>query len=72
MHNPEIVQAIVAGLKQASELKQTPVFVFDRISDKPQESKSLEFQDAHSKRYVKEKNLFAVFHFSVTESGWEQ
>jgi site-specific DNA recombinase len=71
VNNLEIIQEVISGLKRATELGQTPVFLFDRISDKANESKSLEFQDAHSKRYVAEKNLCAVYHFSVTESGWK-
>lgn len=66
----ETTQQIMLGLRQAAEANLVPAFVFDRISDKPNESKSLEFQDTHSKRYVKEAGLFAVLHFSVTESGW--
>lgn len=66
----ELYQQIMAGLREAASTGKTPAFVFDRISDKPMESKSLEFQGAHSKRYVSDANLFAIFHFSVTESGW--
>lgn len=68
--NLEIYERVMAGMREAECIGKTPAFVFDRISDKPTESKSLEFQGAHSKRYVTEANLFAVFHFSVTESGW--
>ncbi len=66
----ETSQQVMLGLRQAADANLTPAIVFDRISDKPNESKSLEFQDAYAKRYVKDKGLHAVLHYSVTESGW--
>jgi len=70
MDTMSIVSEISNNLKEAISKGMTPAFVFDRISDKPDESKSLEYQDHHSARYANDKDLFVVKTFSVTESGW--
>ena len=62
---------IIDQLKLASLAGQKPAFIFDRISDKPDESKSLEFQDYHALRYASDNDLFIAHSFTVTETGYK-
>lgn len=71
MLESEVVDVIVSEMKAAATLNKLPAFVFDRVSNLDEESHSLEFQGARSRRYVTEAGLHSVYHFSVTESGWK-
>lgn len=70
MQNINLIAEIAENFKVATQTGETPCFIFDRISANSSDSKSLEYQDAYSKRYVTLKNLNPVYHFSATESAW--